>query len=242
MRSVDLTVLDGGSDPDQLVRFLDHHRAQLKGLCQTRRIQANVAERGLPVLELLGRRWGRQKLFVTELGSSFGLIGRVLVSAPETLHHFDRYFAPGQQRPKDVPLVAGYRGLDLDPPDERWLLACIPLQSLRTRVARFLYEVPEGPQMEVVAGSAFDPSAWGTPPPDTVPVILTSFLHYQLDPADRNALDRLISEYQQRNGGTWVNIRVLTEGKEPRFVVEEDGTERIELVNDQCLSWRYHGR
>lgn len=242
MRSLDLTVLDGDADSDQLEQFLARHDAALRGLCRTRRVQSNIAERGLPILELLGRRWGRQKLFITELGCSFGLIGRVLVSASQTLQHFDRYFSPSQQRPTEVPLVIGYRGLDLDPPDERWLLACIPLQSLRTRVARFIYEVPADPRVEVTIGSVFDPSAWGSPPPDAIPVVLTSFLLYQLDTVARNSLKQQISEYKQTYGGTWVNIDVLTDGKETRFVIEEDGTERIELMNDLCLSWRHHGR
>jgi hypothetical protein len=242
MRSLDLTILDGVAGVDQLGEFLDRHGDALKELCRTRRVQANVAEHGLPVLELLGRRWGRRKLFVTELGCSFGLIGRVLVSAPQTLQNFDRYFAPTQQRPTDVPLVVGYRGLDLDPPDERWLLACIPLQSLRTRIARLIYEVPAGPEVTVTVGTAFDLSAWGTPPPGTVPVVLTSFLLYQLDPAARKALEEQITVYKQTYGGTWVNIDVLTDVKDPRFVVQEDGVDRIDLENDLCMHWNFHGR
>lgn len=240
MRSLELTLLDGARDEDELLGFHRDHEVVVRDLCRTRRVQANVGERALPVLELLAHRWGRQRLFVTELGCSFGLIGRVLVSATQTLQGFDRYFAPNQQRPTEVPLVVGYRGIDLNPPDERWLLACIPLQPLRSRVARFLYEVPLDPQCDVVRGSAFDQNLWPIPEMGVVPVVLTSFMLYQLGEPLRRQLTDSIRDYARRYGGTWINLDVLVDNGNPRFVVQEDGEDRLELENDFCLSWKRH--
>lgn len=240
MRAIDLTVLDGAYGPHDLGRFLEDNEASIHGLCQTHRVQANVAERALPILELLGERWGRQKLFVTELGSSFGLIGRVLVSATKTLQNFERYFTATQQRPTAVPLVAGYLGIDLAPPDERWLLACIPLADLRTRVARFIYEVPAGPHCFVTQGSAFDRDTWPRAPDGTLPVILTSFMLYQLPPADRQALATTIRDHVRSVGGTWLNLDVLVHEGQSRFVVQEDGRDKITLENDLCVRWQHY--
>jgi hypothetical protein len=241
LRSVDLAIVDGATDADGLEQFLVDHDATLREICLTRRVQANIAERGLPILELLGRRWGRQKLFVTELGCSFGLIGRVLVSASATLQDFDRYFGPHQQRPTDVALVVGYRGVDLAPPDERWLLACIPFPAMRTRLARFIYEVPAPEACSVTIGSALDPAFWGPPPEGTVAVILTSFMLYQLPAPVRKELEDRIAEAIRSYGGTWVNLDVAVEGDKTRFIVSENGKEVIELENDLCASWRHHG-
>ena len=242
IRSLDLTLLDGGAVPEALEEFLTCHSQTLRPVCLTRRVQANVAERGLPLLEFLGTHWGRQRLAVTELGCSFGLIGRVLVSAPDTLRNFGRYFAPGQQRPTALPFVAEYLGIDLDPPDERWLLACIPLADLRTRVARFMFEVPASPHVRVTQGSALDTALWPQPAPGTHSVVLTSFMLYQLDPETRQGLVHKIVDHTTSCNGTWLNLDVLTDDGRNRFVLQVDGKDELLFDSDLCRSWGPHGR
>lgn len=241
IRYQELTLLDGGTSAGQLADRLTDWGPRLKELCRTKHVQANVAERALPVLEALGNRWGRQRISILELGCSYGLLGRVLVCAPEVLERFDRYFLPQQQRPAEVALVTSYHGIDLDPPDERWFLSCIAVPEMRSRMARLVFEVPQLAGCTVTRGSAFDYSRWPTPGDDEVPVVLTSFMLYQLAPPQREELIAAIQTYLVARNGTWINLDVLLEDGRSRFVVQLDGQNLWELNNDHCASWKPHG-
>lgn len=240
LRYHDLTLLDGGTNAEQLADRMIEWGPGLKELCRTKHVQANVAERALPILEVLGQRWGRQRLAVLELGCSFGLLGRVLVSAATVLERFDRYFEPQQQRPSTVALVSSYHGIDLDPPDERWFLSCIPLADMRKRMARLVFEIPAAPGCTVVRGSAFDVGAWPQAQEDEMPVVLTSFMLYQLTTEQKEPLINAIQAYLAPRGGTWINLDVLVADGRSRFVVQRDGQDCLELKNDLCPSWKAH--
>jgi hypothetical protein len=200
-------------------------------------------------MEALQRRFGASRLAVLELGCANGLIGRVLCSPHLVMEHFDALFGAEIQRPAVLAEVAVYRGFDLVIPDEAWLLACLPFASDRQRIDTFLNEVPVGPDFALARGSALDfPDLTGVMDLECrfepahvdplVPVVLTSFLMYQIPPVKRAKLENAITAFVSARGGAWINLdhRVTPDGR-LRFGLEMDGLPVFVFNNDACQSW-----
>ena len=222
--------------------FLVRHHAELFHLCRSRHVQANLFERAFPVMEMLAERYPDQEVVVIELGCSFGMLGRALCAAETVMARFDQLCEPGQQRPVVYKPAAAYRGLDLWVPDAAWLLACIPLADSRQRTARFIQEIPVPPQFRISQGSAMEFAAlpeMADIPPGLVPVVLTSFMLYQLSPELRQTLSGVIRDFVAACGGCWVNLDLRPRQGNYDFFVELDGQERIKLENDLCRHWNW---
>jgi hypothetical protein len=230
--------------------FLVRHHDELYRLCLNRHVQANVPQRALPLMELLGRRYGDRPLAVIEPGCSLGLIGRLLCAPESVMAHFDEWFEAGQQRPDSWPRVLAYRGSDLSVPEPSWVLAGLHRTSDRVRLARLLRDLPPGGPCQLAAGSAesfaeqaavqelaprFDPAH----PQALVPVVLTAYLQYQLEAGLRQRLADAVRAFTARHGGSWINLEPRLADGAYRFFVEQDGVDRIALENDLCRTWSW---
>lgn len=245
------TIVESNDGAANLDLFFVRHHAELFHLCRSRHVQANLFERALPIMEVLGRRFGQEALAVIELGCSFGLIGRALCNPQLVLGAFDRLFIADQQRPTCSPRVEAYRGIDLSIPDVQWLLACISRPDARRRSALFINTIPPGKDVSIDQGSAFDFADHGVVKDllisslqqDYTPVVLTSFMLYQFGQETRKKLRTTISEFTHNHGATWINLDLEPLGSGYDFFIEENGLRRVSLDTDVCRYWHWidHG-
>lgn len=242
-----LRYLSGGSGWD--LAFIRANARELSKIAVEKRVQANHPGRALPLLEVLGRRAAAGDVFVLELGAAAGVLGRVLLNPEAAMKNKDRYFPPGQQLPVAFRPASRYLGLDLDPPDEPWLLACVWDGSQRKRLERFLRDapvpIPPGDRFELIEADAF-----GFPALDAVKEmahnaapgslwVVTSFLLYQYGEARRKQLENVIRGFTRRHGGHWINQRFNGEAGENRYSIQLNGETVMRLPDDLCRSWEW---
>ncbi len=245
------TVLEAPEGAVNLDLFLVRHHAELYHLCRTRRVQTNLAERALPVLDLLAKRYHSRPLALIELGCSYGLIGRVACAVAAVEPGFAEWFEPGQQKPRAWPQVTVYRGIDMAPPDTNWLLASIPFASVRSRAARFVRELAPLTDWLVCRGSAMElgehpairellPRFVAGHPDQVLPVLLTSFFLSRLKDIKRQPIIRAVRQFAAAQGGVWINQDYEAVGH-PRCIVSLDGEPKLTLDSEFCRSWSSWG-
>lgn len=238
-----LRYLSCGSGWDQ--EFIRSNAHRLSEIAIKRRVQANSPGRALPLLEILVKEVAEGEIYVIELGAAAGTIGRVLLNPHAVIANIDRYFPPGQQLPVEFRPVFRYLGLDLDPPDERWMLACVWDGSQRKQLEYFLHDIENGDALQLKKADAFkfpeleavhDMAAEAAPGKLWV---ITSFMFYQYRTFQQQQLSSIIERFIQRYNGHWLNQRYVGPDNEYPYEIQLDGETVIRLTDDLCRSWQW---
>lgn len=213
-----------------------------------RSVQGNLPERALPILELLKEKLGNSSTDVIELGASLGLVGYCLLNPRIAIKRKDRYFSAIQKVPDDPKNVNYYLGVELNPPDEEWILACVEREEIEVRLKCFiddLKDIQSHHKFELLKGDAFGFSDL-TPvkkisEKSTAIVVLTSFLLYQFDEKKQKVLKDEIFEFINKYNGHWINqaVKVSLGSTKNEYYIEWDGKRVIELIDDSCRDWKW---
>jgi hypothetical protein len=239
------TILEESIRDYNLDLFLARHHPQLMQLATHRHIQANMPARALPILELLAECVPNQDLAVIELGCAAGNLGLALLNAKQICSQTERYFPNGQQLPKVLPNIACYRGYDLDLPEPTWVLACVSSRPERERLAVFMADLAptiSSKNFQIQRADALHfPKLPGLDiEPTQRPIILTSFMCYQLPDTVRPTLEQAIMNYTLEKGGHWLDVDLVPRAKGGlEFVLRMDGQARIVLHDDYCITWSW---
>lgn len=227
---------------DSFTGFINNYREKLIKIGTTKKVQANIPERALPVLEVMGRYIDRKRLAVIELGSSFGLLGYTMLHYHRFIENKKRYFKPGQKLPIKVKLPNMYIGLDLDPPDKKWLLSCSDKKDAKP-VQCILDEIPPGNNFSIIKSNAFHfPSLQIIKEiinKEYTPLFLTSFMLYQFSEEKKQELIELIEPFIEKNSGFWINqcVTLLPGEEKVHFYTEFNRKRILELSDDRGTNW-----
>jgi hypothetical protein len=237
--------LDYLEKDDIFTAFLDENYQQILHIANEKNVQGNLPERGLPVMELIGKKLDGRPVSLLELGASYGLIGHCLLNRKTVLKNFSRYFPQGQQFPESPVGIERYLGIEIALPEVQWIFACLESSHQKKRLENFLEDVKPDDNFQIVDGSAFGFSGL-----DEVVnfsenceslVILTSFMLYQFNREKQEKLKREIKEFTKKCNGNWisqvVDIEASSEGC--KFFVEWNGEKVIRLDNDMCKKWSW---
>lgn len=236
------------SDLEQSDSYLDYITQTRDALLEigiTRRIQANSPDRALPVLEVLGNRIHSDKAAVIELGASFGLIGYCMTQYERLLKKKSDFFTEKQQFPEIAKVPAGYLGLDIDPPDKKWILSCLVNKTDRHLISNIISDMEKNSGFRPVKSDAlhFDrlPMVQHILSEGYTPVILTSFVLYMLTEETRNSLTGLVNRFVTEQKGHWINqcVKLQNTGNSAQFYLQLDGKNIIQLEDDRCRNWTY---
>lgn len=225
--------------------FVNRHYNDILEVSINRKVQANIPERGLPILEILGKELPERAIGVIELGASYGLIGSCLLNPNIALWKQNNYFSDNQKMPENPKNIDYYLGFDIDPPEKDWLLACLYEPNDAKRMQSYIDQIHRGNNFELLKASAIGFSAF-----DEVKflasknisiVVLTSFMLYQLDEKQQKLLKDEIIEFTNVKNRHWIQQEVeLFGGKaEPEYYIAWDGKKIISLEDDKCANWKW---
>jgi len=229
---------------DSFQEFIKDNYDEIVEISINKKVQGNAPERGLPILEVLGKMLPVDQIAIIELGASYGLIGSCLLNY-EILLNENALFQFGQKLPQNPKGIEYYVGIDIDPPDKEWLLACCPDMNSATQISNFIDFVQQKNSFQILKVSAFGFSGLKEIKELIEKkfkiVVLTSFMLYQLDEKKQKLLIDEISEFTHNIGGHWIYQDVEFPDKEEYqdYFIEWDGTRIIKLMDDSCSDWNW---
>ena len=220
--------------------FVKAHEAQVRAIGVLRKVQANLPERALTVMDIIAEKLPNREISVIEIGASYGAIGKCLLQGTQIIANREKYFIADQQLPSSIPVLNRYLGIEIDPPDLDWLFACVPVKDALRRLSDFLDDTRTQKNFQILEASAFGfadfPEVRALVNTDKNVVVLTSFLLYQFDPYLREKLRGEILAFTGLIKGHWINLDVDTT-KENDCYLEWDGQRLIDLQDDYCARW-----
>lgn len=222
----------------------DNHDLILNLACR-KKVQGNLPERALPILEVLHRQLQVGSLGIIELGASFGLIGRCLLDPERIIKNRVRYFAANQQLPEKFRPVDAYLGIEYDPPDRKWILAGVWNDDMEDRLRTFIDDIRPDTCFKLMRGNAFGFSQLKAVRDmvDDVDfiVVLTSFMLYQFDEAQQRALRSEIRRFTREVKGHWLDqgVKVSLDSDKHDYFVSWDGKRIIELIDESGFHWNW---
>lgn len=206
-----------------------------------KRIQANFPERALPLLEIFEKKIKSSSISVIELGASYGLIGRCLINSEKVMKKKELYFSPEQQIPENLQSIDYYLGIELDPPDEKWLLACAWDEIQRKRLKDFIHDITADKRIKLQKTNAFGfsklKSVKNLAAKPSCIVILTSFLLYQYSNKKQKLLKDEILRFTKKINGYWINQTIDVSSLQS--FIEFDREKIIELPTNLCKQWEW---
>ncbi len=225
-----------------LQEFIEAHAQEIVRISNDRKVQANLPQRALPVLEVLAKQIGEAPVSVIELGCSYGLIGLCLLNADRVVARREHFFREVQQMPADPPRpVARYLGIDLAPPDKEWLLACEEDRSRREHLERFIEEIAPDDRFIKIQGNAFGFSSNEIVKEFIADaekvVVMTSFMLYQYPRELQKQLTDEIKHFTKQLKGHWISQVVDVEAL--TFHIQWNNKTIVELTDDSCIRWKW---
>lgn len=243
--SKDIHALEELGGHKRFYDFVHENYEAIHSISVKRKVQANIPERGFPLLEILARNFSGKDISLIELGSSYGLIGKLMVQPDVAFRNKELFFDDLQQYPNESQKITRYLGIDIDPPDKDWLVACYSIPSGAERMLSFIERCDSNQACVVIKGSAFGFSMIESVNQIAVkgncPVVLTSFMLYQLDPNCKRDLKKEITEFCKKTNGHWINmdVDIGIENNDNRYFVELDGVKIMDLQDDRCQQWHW---
>lgn len=239
-------------ESDSFQEFVKANQDTIIEMSIQKTLQANLPERSLPLFEIFNKKIERFPIAIIELGASYGLIGQCLLGPAGIIEKKDRYFLPGQKIPQNPRAVDYYLGIELQPPEKKWLFACVWKPEDELRLKNFINDIPrEEKKFQLIEASAFGFSALKpvkklTELPLTI-VVLTSFLFFQIGKEEQKQLRNEILKFIESTGSHWINQVFIPspvsmdkdKDKDNEYFIEWDGKKIIELLDDWCSDWRW---
>jgi hypothetical protein len=221
----------------------NHYGAILK-ISVDGKVQGNAPDRAFPILEILYKNFLNEDICVIELGASFGLIGSCLLN-PETIFEKDKNsFFENQKVPENVKKVSQYLGIDINPPEKEWLLACFSNINDAIRIDNYIRNLQNNPSFNLIKASALGFSKLKEVQEiinkGKKIIILNSFMLYQLNNQLRDFLIYEIKTFCSQNNANWICQEVeITDNADPVYYVELDGNRIMTLSDDKCSNWSW---
>ena len=239
----DVHVLAKVEAKNSFQKIIDDHYSELVKIAVLGKVQGNTPDRALPIFEVLFHKIPNEEISIIELGASFGLIGSCLLH-PEIMLDNDKYIVENQKLPKGIKKASNYIGIDINPPEKEWLLACFSRIEDAVRIENYINEIPEDQNFKLIKASAV-----GFSKLDEVTkfvsvknkiVVITSFMLYQFEEKlKRQLIDEIIS-FCQQNNGHWIAQEVdISDSSNPNYYIDFDGKRIITLKDDKCGSWEW---
>ena len=231
---------DGTGD---LLEFIKENSEPLCRAAVREKAQGNLPGRALPLFDIFAVKMPGQPVSVIELGASYGLIGRCLLNPAKIREGKQAYFPATQQMPRlmETSPVRQYLGIELSPPTREWVLAWEWMPERKKRLATFLEEITAAENFRLLKENAFGFAALDEVKAmithETVIVVLTSFMLYQLEPAKQERLRREIREFLKNVNGHWIN-QTFNPTTMACFI-EFDEERIINLSDDGSRSWQW---
>jgi hypothetical protein len=228
-----------------LIQFVNNNYDKIFELSVNRKVQANLPERSLPVMELIGKNVFEENVTLIELGASFGIIGLSLLNMKMLLENKRSFFLTSQQFPVNPKGINNYIGIDIDPPDKEWLISCFSNIDRATKTNDFINSIKNTLNFTLIKESALGFSKLNIiknlQKSSSKIIVLTSFMLYQLDKEKQNSLKKEINEFITQNNGLWINMDVdLSEkSEEHKYYIEINNKKVLYLTDDFCISWNY---
>jgi hypothetical protein len=225
--------------------FIIENYKNILNICINRKVQANIPERGLPILEIIGRKLLNQSVCVIELGASCGLIGRCLLNTGNMLENRHLYFHPDQKFPDHQTKINYYLGIDIEPVEKEWLIAGLYNPDDATRLKNYINEIKKDDNFELLQASAIGFSKLHQVQKLVKMkfkiVVLTSFMLYQFEEKQKQLLKNEINEFTRTYDGHWISQEVDLSDKKSsiQYYIEFDGNKIIELEDDMCRNWKW---
>jgi hypothetical protein len=230
-------------EQDKFEDFVKENRLEILNLSIQRKVQANIIERGLPLLEILSKKLPGQSICLIELGASYGLIGSCLLQPQKMLENKTKYFKPNQQFPKSIQAIDYYLGIDIDPPVKDWLLACIYDEGALSRISDYINDIHGSQNFNLIKSSAIGFSRLkeviALKEQNYTLVILNSFMLYQFPEELKNTLTNEIVDFCTKNNAHWIKQEVDINETNLRCYIDWDGKQIIELPDDKCGDWTW---
>ncbi len=225
--------------------FVRTNRDSLIELTIRKRMQANVASRAFPLIEVINQEIKEPRVAVIDLGASYGLFGWTFLEPSKIIAKRNRYFSPEQKIPSNSRPIDSYLGIELEIPDKNWLLACVWDQTNETYLRNFINDIPhETEKFNLLQASAFGFS-------DLEPVkrlaaqqytlvLLTSFIFFQIGKEKEELLKNEISKFTESTGAYWLSqvVKHPPNSTDTRYYVEWNGERVIESSDPLCSNWK----
>jgi len=232
-------------EKDSFQEFISNHAETLVDLSIRNKVQGNLPERAFPLLEIINDKINSTSIAMIELGASFGLIGRCLLSPFRMIENKDRYFSQCQKIPKNFRGIDYYLGIDLDPPDKEWLLACAWWSPMEKRLRNLIHDLVFDPRFHLIKANALgfsqmEPVRELLKKTEKV-VVLTSFMLYQLEQKKQKKLTEEILKFTDDTGAYWLNQYVDISGSSSieEYYISLNGERLIRLPDDKCFTWEW---
>ena len=228
-------------DSGSLQDFIKENSHLICKLAIEKRAQANLPSRGLPLLEIFGKKIQASSILVIELGASFGLIGRCLLNPDRIIEKKDSYFPPKQQMPQNPLPINFYLAIELSPPDKEWALAWEWHRSQRERLKNFIEDIPVDKRFKLLKEDAFGFSTLNIVKElagkHSTVVVLTSYMLYLNEEKKQKLLKDEILEFREEMKGHWINQAFNKFLQE--YFIQLDEEKIIELSDDSSRSWKW---
>lgn len=240
----DIDALSKLEERDAFKNYIVENLNEILEISIKRKVQSNGPERGMPILEILGRKMDKGLICVIELGASYGLIGSCLLNYENIQNNGNGYFTPEQKMPENPKCIDHYLGIDIDPPDKNWLLACFfePYHAKRVKdyIDRYQVNHPKIIKKSAIGFSKLEEVKKLVKNDYTI-IILTSFMIYQLNSKQKINLEEEIKAFNKEYNGHWIRqeVEIGKNSDELEFYIEWDEERIIKLRDDKCMDWNW---
>ncbi len=225
--------------------YIKENYKELFNISINKRVQGNILERGLPLLEVLGNKSSNKPICVIELGASYGLIGHILLNPDEFLINKKIYFHTDQKIPSKAKKIDYYLGIDIDPPDKDWLIACFSLPEDAKLIKSYIESIKEGNNFQLMKSSAIGftklSEVLKLTENDYEIIVLNSFMLYQFDQTLKKQLIDEILDFTNFNNRHWISqeVELLDSSIDNKYFIEWDMNKIIKLPDDKCRTWKW---
>ncbi|MCP5108946.1 MAG: hypothetical protein GY950_36520, partial [bacterium] len=231
---------------DAFQEFVRTKRDGIIKLVVERRQQFNFPTRAFPIIEVINKKLKDVPVVVIELGASYGLLGWGLLEPARIIEKRDRYFPPEQKLPLNPRPIDKYLGIEIEIPEEEWLLACIWEHASECYMRDIKADVfHDTDKFELVETSAFgfaglDAVKRLVAQPVQI-VVLTSFVLFQIGEEKAKKLKAEILEFTANTGSHWISqvVKHSSVSTDCRYYVEWNGERVIELSDALCSDWKW---
>jgi hypothetical protein len=229
---------------DSFQEFIINNHDSIIEISINKKVQGNTLERGLPILEIFGKMLPDERIAIIELGASYGLIGSCLLNHDYLLKN-DTFFQSGQKKPQNPKGIDFYLGIDLDPPEKDWLLACCADKEIALNLSNYINNNNQKNIGHVLKSSAFGFSTLSEINELTKSkykiVVLTSFMLYQFNKEKQEFLINEIKEFTRKVDGHWIvqDVELSVNEKNHEYFTEWDGSRILKLKDDTCSNWEW---
>jgi hypothetical protein len=209
------------------------------------KVQGNIPERGLPVLEILSKKMPDVPLGIIELGASYGLIGQCLLNPQTILEMKNNYFQDKQKIPETIKKADFYLGIDINPPDKDWLIACFAKADDAKRIKDYIKKINPNDNFQLIKASALGFSELQETKKfiskNLQIVILTSFMLYQLNEEQQQILINEIQAFCKTYNAHWIRqeVELLGKNSDSGYYIEWDREKIMNLKDDKCSYWEW---